>query len=53
MVPLVGLQSAILTFPGHTHFLVMLANIVFFSSKIKMHLLALIEPVVAGKSYLG
>ena len=27
IVPLVGLQSAIVTFPGHTHFL---ANIVFF-----------------------
>ena len=44
-VPLVSLQSAIVTFPGHTHFLV---NIVFFSSLIKYFYWQK-EPKLAGK----
>ena len=45
MVPLFGLQSMIVTFHGHSHFL---ANIVF-SGMIKKLLLAIKEQVVAGK----
>ena len=45
MVPLFDLQSVIVTFHGHSHFL---ANIVFFRHD-KILLLAKKEQVVAGK----
>ena len=49
MVPLVGLQSATVTFPGHTHFI---ANIVFFKHD-KMLLIVKREPELARKKYLS
>ena len=47
LVPLVDLQSAIVTFPGHTHFL---ANIVYFKHD-KILLLAKKEPELAGNAF--
>ena len=46
-VPLVGLQSGIVTFPGHIHFL---SNIVYFKH-VNILLLAKKEPELAGNTF--